>query len=266
MKDWERLAAPLRAAFCAGWGRPTDPVVYLKIFLVGYFENITYDTDLAERIEDSLAVRHFLGYTLLESTSDHSTSSETRARLAGCCEIAQVLEAAVAECLAQGLVSGEEARVDSTLLPANASLSSLKSLRTGKRVAGNVELVATPGEFLDVSSDYWAHDGIMACLAAGVVSGCEDGLYHPELQVTRDQMAVYISRALAEGDDRVPEFTGTPTFPDVGTDQWALKYVEYAVDQAVVGGFDDGTYRPEVVVTRDQMAVFVARCPGRPRR
>jgi len=99
----------------------------------------------------------------------------------------------------------------------------------------------------------------MACLAAGIVAGYDDDLYHPEHEVTRDQMAVYISRALAGGDDSVPEFTGTPTFSDVGTTQWALKYVEYAVDQDVVGGYENGTYQPANQVTRDQMAVYVAR-------
>ena len=47
--DWEKLSKPFEAAFSQRVGRPTDPVVYLKAFLVAYFENITYDT-LAGRI------------------------------------------------------------------------------------------------------------------------------------------------------------------------------------------------------------------------
>jgi hypothetical protein len=96
----------------------------------------------------------------------------------------------------------------------------------------------------------------------GIVHGLDDDLYHPDWPVIRDQMAVYISRAVAGGDENVPEFTGTPTFPDVGTDFWALDYVEYAVSQNVVTGYDDGYYHPENVVTRDQMAVYVARALG----
>jgi hypothetical protein len=72
-------------------------------------------------------------------------------------------------------------------------------------------------------------------------------------------MAVYIARALAGGDDSVPEFTGTPTFPDVDAEHWALDYVEYAVKENVVTGYDDGWYHPEYEVTRDQMAVYIAR-------
>jgi hypothetical protein len=72
-------------------------------------------------------------------------------------------------------------------------------------------------------------------------------------------MAVYVSRALAGGDENVPDFTDTPTFPDVPSDNWALKYVEYAVDQGVVGGYGDGTYQPSNQVDRGTMAVYIAR-------
>jgi hypothetical protein len=113
--------------------------------------------------------------------------------------------------------------------------------------------------FPDVPLDFWAYKAIKGCVDAGIVAGYGDGLYHPEVAVTRDQMAVYISRALAGGDDNVPEFTDTPTFPDVSEGSWALDYVEYAVSQNVVAGYEDGTYHPEYEVTRDQMAVYVAR-------
>jgi hypothetical protein len=111
----------------------------------------------------------------------------------------------------------------------------------------------------DVPADSWAFEAIAACVQADIVSGYEDGTYQPGNPVTRDQMAVYISRAVAGGDENVPEFTETPTFPDVPEGFWALDYVEYAVSQNVVGGYQDGTYHPEYEVTRDQMAVYVAR-------
>ncbi len=132
--DWEALAQPLAAAFSAGVGRPTDPVVYLKIFLIGYLENLTYDTDLAERIADSLAIRQFLGYALTEAPPDHSSISRNRALIAAHCLVEEVLEQVVALCVARGLVTGQEVAVDATLIPANASLSSLRSVATGKGV------------------------------------------------------------------------------------------------------------------------------------
>lgn len=134
VKGWERLAQPFAAAFSAGMGRPTDPVVYLKIFLIGYLENIVYDTDLAERIADSLAIRKFLDYALTEAPPDHASISRNRALIGERGKMEQVLERVVGLCMAQGLVQGKEVAVDSTLIPANASLSSLRSIKTGKGV------------------------------------------------------------------------------------------------------------------------------------
>jgi hypothetical protein len=102
----------------------------------------------------------------------------------------------------------------------------------------------------------------MACVEAKIVAGYGDGTYQPTAAVTRDQMAVYIARALAGGDDSVPEFTETPTFPDVGEGFWALDYVEYAVARNVVAGYEDGYYHPVYQVDRGQMAVYVARARG----
>jgi hypothetical protein len=113
--------------------------------------------------------------------------------------------------------------------------------------------------FDDVPLDFWAYEQVKGCVDNSIVAGYDDGLYHPDWPVTRDQMAVYISRALAGGEDNVPDFTDTPTFPDVSEDNWALDYIEYAADQGVVTGYDDGKYHPEYEVTRDQMAVYVAR-------
>ena len=134
VKDWQALAQPLAAAFDAGVGRPTDPVVYLKIFVVGYLENIVYDTDMAERIGDPLAIRQFLGYALTEAPPDHSSISRNRALIGQRCDMDRVLERVVALCIEQGLVEGKQVAVDSTLIPANASLSSLRCLKTGQGV------------------------------------------------------------------------------------------------------------------------------------
>lgn len=113
--------------------------------------------------------------------------------------------------------------------------------------------------FTDLPPDHWALPSIRACAEAGIVSGYEDGTYRPKQKVTRDQMAVFIARALAGGDPQVPAGPAQATFPDVPPDSWAYRYVEYAVANHVVLGFPEGDYRPALVVDRGQMAVFVAR-------
>jgi hypothetical protein len=111
--------------------------------------------------------------------------------------------------------------------------------------------------FPDAPPGYWACNYIVACYEGGIVQGYWDG-YHPVETVTRAQMAVYVARGLAGGDANVPPGPGVATFPDVPTNYWAFKYVEYCYAQGIVTGYWDG-YHPEETVTRAQMAVYSAR-------
>jgi hypothetical protein len=134
-------------------------------------------------------------------------------------------------------------------------------------------VAAAAQEFPDVPRWYWAWAYIQGIRDAGISGGYDDGAYQPTIVVDRDQMAVFIARAMCEGDANVPAGPGAATFGDVpntgygtgGTDPyWAFKYIEYAVANHVVSGYEDGLYHPDWEVTRGQMAAFIARamCGG----
>ncbi len=114
--------------------------------------------------------------------------------------------------------------------------------------------------FSDVPLGFWARSEIYRAARASIVQGYSDGTYGPSVAVTRDQMAVYIARAIAGGDANVPDPGCTAdVFTDVSCDQWARKYIQYAVSQGVVEGYPEGDYKPTQDVDRGQMAVYVAR-------
>ena len=107
-------------------GNPSiDPVVFFRIVLFGYFENIISDRELIRRASDSLGVRLYLGYDFDEELPWHSTISRTRARIPE--EVFEKLfDKILRMCIDQGLVGGEHQSVGSTLVKANASLESLE--------------------------------------------------------------------------------------------------------------------------------------------
>jgi hypothetical protein len=72
-------------------------------------------------------------------------------------------------------------------------------------------------------------------------------------------MAVYLSRAIAGGESLVPKNWYPPSFGDVPWGYWAYNHIEYAHWCNVVQGYEDGKYHPSDPVTRDQMAVYIAR-------
>jgi hypothetical protein len=113
--------------------------------------------------------------------------------------------------------------------------------------------------FHDIPDNHWARNEIMACVQAGIVSGYPDGNYYPELPVSRSQMSAFVSRALVGGDANVPEGPAEASFTDVPTDFWAYDYVEYAARRNIILGYADSRYRPDTLINRADMAVFIAR-------
>jgi PKD repeat protein len=118
-----------------------------------------------------------------------------------------------------------------------------------------------PPTFTDVPADHWAYRHIEYAASHGVVQGYPDGSYRPASTVDRGQMAVYVARATAAppGDAGIPSPEPPPTFADVSADHWAYRHIEYAASRGIVPGYPEGYYRPQIVVTRDQMAVYIAR-------
>lgn len=122
------LTKPL---YADGVGRPSlDPVVFFKCMLIGFFENIVYDTHLEFRIADSLIFRKFLGYSLEQRTPDESTLRKTRQKMP--VEVFDEVFAYVLDvCQKHGLLKGRAIGTDSTQIDANASMDSLTHKELG---------------------------------------------------------------------------------------------------------------------------------------
>jgi transposase len=117
----------LTARFYSHTGQPgIDPVVLFKLALLGYLYGITSERRLAEEARLHLAYRWFLGYDLDETPPDHSVLSKARARFGPTVYQAFFAEV-VRQCERAGLVRGDTLYLDSTLVRANAALTSLGS-------------------------------------------------------------------------------------------------------------------------------------------
>jgi transposase len=111
--------------FYALTGRPSlDPVVFFKLQLVMFFEDIRSERLLMRQVADRLSVRWYVGYNLDEPLPDHSTLSKTRTRY-GLRVFRRFFEAIVEQCQQAKLVWGKELYFDATNVEANAALDSL---------------------------------------------------------------------------------------------------------------------------------------------
>ena len=101
-----------------------DPVVFFKILLVGYLNNINSDRALIRYCSDSLSIRLFLGYDIDEELPWHSTISRTRG-LYGEAVFLSLFQEVLKMCVSKGMVRGKRQAVDSAFIKANASMDSL---------------------------------------------------------------------------------------------------------------------------------------------
>jgi transposase len=107
-------------------GRPSiDPVVFFKLQLILFFESLRSERQLMRVVADRLSLRWYLGYDLTEPLPDHSSLTRIRERY-GLAIFRRFFEAVVEQCLAAGLVWGEELYLDATKVAANAATDSLR--------------------------------------------------------------------------------------------------------------------------------------------
>lgn len=101
-----------------------DPVVFFKLILVGYLENLNSDRKIIEHSKLRLDILFFLGYDLDEELPWHSTISRTRG-LYGEEVFKELFSKVLSLCVSKGMLSGRRQAIDSAYIKANASMDSL---------------------------------------------------------------------------------------------------------------------------------------------
>ena len=101
-----------------------DPVVFMKLMLVGYLENLNSDRRIISNSRMRMDILFFLGYDLDEELPWHSTLSRTR-QLYGEEQFTSIFQHILKQCVDKGLVSGKRQAVDSVFVKANASMASM---------------------------------------------------------------------------------------------------------------------------------------------
>ena len=118
--------------------------------------------------------------------------------------------------------------------------------------------VGTSTGFNDVPIYYWAATWIKQLAAEGITSGCGDGNYCPNQNVTRAEMAKFLLTAKRGPDYTPPPVEGDTGFNDVPVDYWAAAWIKQLATSGLTHGCGGGNYCPNDNVTRAEMAKFLA--------
>lgn len=114
-------------------------------------------------------------------------------------------------------------------------------------------------DFNDIEG-HWAEEATLYLIEAGIVSGIPTGhgnyVIEPDSNVTRAQFIRMM--AMLSGDDIYTNFRSTPA-TDIHITSWHAPYFIWAANIRLVEGYDDGTLRPDELISRQEIAVILAR-------
>ncbi len=104
-------------------GRPsTDPVLMIRMLIIGYVFAIRSERALCREVQVNLAYRWFCGLSIEDKVPDHSAFSRARnERFRESAIFRRVFERVVQACMAAGLIGGEGFAVDASLIVADAN-------------------------------------------------------------------------------------------------------------------------------------------------
>ena len=112
--------------------------------------------------------------------------------------------------------------------------------------------------FSDVPSSAWYYSNVMQAAAAGIVSGRGDGTFAPLANVTRRDFAIMLTQMLGESNDG----SAVSPFIDVDDDDYGVVAIAYCKAHNIISGYDDGTFKPDATITRQEAASMIVKAMG----
>ena len=120
-----------------------------------------------------------------------------------------------------------------------------------------VKAVFAPGDgslpFLDIEPGAWCYDAVRRVYEMGLMNGTSATTFTPNAATNRGMIVAILYRL--EGSPAA----GSSGFSDVAPGAYYASAVAWAVQNGIVNGYDDNTFRPGNRITREQLAAFLYR-------
>lgn len=117
------------------------------------------------------------------------------------------------------------------------------------------EIETDVNSFPDVNEDDWFNVTVSSLANMGAISGYEDGTFRPNEPISRAELAAMAVRFYDTFEAKYEE----GTFLDVDGDEWYADAIAAAEELGIIGGYPDGTVRPNNNITRAETCAIVNR-------
>ncbi len=92
----------------------------------------------------------------------------------------------------------------------------------------------------------------------GLIKGYPDGTFRPEANISRAEVSVLLAQANRLSLSR----PAVSPFRDVPFTHWAYSYIVALKEKGIITGYPDGTFKPDIYVTRSELSVLLFRAKG----
>lgn len=112
-------------------------------------------------------------------------------------------------------------------------------------------------KYKDIDNN-WAKDYIKHLTSMGIVNGINDDYFQPNRYITRSEISKLLSLALG-----LKNYKQTANFEDLDSiPNWVYTHVMSLTEKGIIKGYDDNTFRPNLNLTRIELAVMLDRILG----
>lgn len=115
-------------------------------------------------------------------------------------------------------------------------------------------------DYPDVAFNKWYNNAISTLSNMGIICGYPDGTFRPDAPITRAELTKIAASFFS--DPRVAA-TYDGRFSDVHGAEWYISYLMTALEEGLIEGYPDGSFRPNRPITRAETCTIVNRTLGR---
>ena len=115
-------------------------------------------------------------------------------------------------------------------------------------------------DFVDVEEGYWAREYVATAYNKKIIYGIGDGVFGIGHNITRQDMAVIINRAVTVSNHSIESIREEKPFDDNEMiSDYAQESIAVMYKGGIINGYDDGTFKPQNSATRAEVACMVAK-------
>lgn len=132
--------------------------------------------------------------------------------------------------------------------------SSSRESSKSNEISVGLTVVASEVIFKDVQASAWYKTYLNRLIELKAIGGYTDGTFRPNARITRGELIKILSVAMNWQLKKQVDVV----FMDAPPNGWVYPFVQKAIANGAMGGYTDGTFRPNTYITRAELAKVIA--------